>query len=339
MIPSNRSLCLSILLAAMPAWASAQRVLMPGDRVEVRCAEDPTYCFVRTLSPEGRLAVPRHGSISLAKLTPKSAAAHLEAVLRDEVGPCRITVRLLGGDGRTVSVTGLVRKPGDHIVTAGLSMRKLLAGIGPQENADLRRVLLVSADGIERWVDCTTTDPLIRGGDRIEISNVAPRQEVNVLGGVKRPGVVTLEGEMLLQDAVSAAGGIDPHGDPSAVRIIRNGEPFGAILPEDARLRLQPGDEVLVNLRANLAFVSVSGAVKRPGVVAHKPGMKLTEALEAAGGPAVNGNYTAIEVRSILGKGTKRYSLLAILEGRQPNPVLSATDAVVVPVVRVKAGA
>jgi protein involved in polysaccharide export with SLBB domain len=101
---------------------------------------------------------------------------------------------------------------------------------------------------------------------------------------------------------------------------------------------LQAGDTIEVPLVAERKYVAVTGAVNRPGSVAFRTGMKLTEAIVAAGGPAPDADFTRIEVRSLGGKKV-RANLAAIRSGKQRDPVLKFGDAVIVPRGRVKAGA
>ena len=75
--------------------------------------------------------------------------------------------------------------------------------------------------------------------------------------------------------------------------------------------------------------VSVLGEVTRPGSFPCAPGMRLTDAIIAAGGLTVLAwrNDTRLQ----RGKAMYRVPLQNILDGTTPDPVLAADDYILVP--------
>ncbi|MGH7908421.1 MAG: SLBB domain-containing protein, partial [Thermodesulfobacteriota bacterium] len=114
--------------------------------------------------------------------------------------------------------------------------------------------------------------------------------KVFVVGEVIRPGAYEMSALATTSNALYAACGPARSGSLRQVKVMREGKAvaeldlYDFLLRGDRRFdqRLQSGDVVLVPPLGPV--VAVSGSIKRPAIYEVKPGMRLTELLDLAGG-------------------------------------------------------
>jgi len=153
------------------------------------------------------------------------------------------------------------------------------------------------------------------------------RGAVTVSGSVWQPGTYTLTPDMRLSDAIAVAGGLRPETYSGRVQILRTrpdstkvllGVPLdsGAVAPAD-NPSLREGDEVTVFAMTDFRpaqYVTVNGAVNKPGRVAYADSMTLRDAILLAGGPGVGAYLGEAEVSRLNpSPGTNGDSLALIL--------------------------
>lgn len=167
-----------------------------------------------------------------------------------------------------------------------------------------------------------------------------------VLGAVASPGRVVVVPGMRVADLVAAVGGTADvvQGEPGALvadlasaRLVRAGRtvPISLSLAVEGdplhNVRVRPGDHLHVpSARGNL--VVVLGEVAEPAVLAHREGLRLTEALARSGGLTERADRTDVHVvRGPLREPlVYRASLRAIVNGNAHDVVLAAGDVVYV---------
>jgi protein involved in polysaccharide export with SLBB domain len=133
----------------------------------------------------------------------------------------------------------------------------------------------------------------IRPGDRIVVGGAA-NDRVVVTGSVKSPGTLTAGAATSLQDALQAAGGIEPSANAARIAVFRRTLPEGQLLAGLVRfplyltgvqpqsVQLRPGDSVVVP--SKVGFVLVSGAVRRPGTYPLSENNPVRYYIQLAGG-------------------------------------------------------
>lgn len=216
----------------------------------------------------------------------------------------------------TVQTTGRVFLPraGD-VEVHGLTTDEIAARVSP----------LVAGEGL----------PAPRVSVRVREYN---SQFVWVRGAVVRPGRKPLRSGSRLVDALLDAGGFQPgaSGEVTLERVsgvLPDGSRSGAFrfagnpTPEELELlslRLEPGDVITAGVQQ---WVTVSGAVKKPGRYPFEGALTVSRVVEAAGGLLRTGSERVIlrrpaaEVEADLG---------AIRDGKAEDPALSPGDEVVV---------
>lgn len=95
-------------------------------------------------------------------------------------------------------------------------------------------------------------------------------RRVNVMGAVQRPGLYPVDPTVTIADVLALAGGSTPIGDPSKIRLIRDGEVISTTLGEGTRIGESPirsGDQIVVPERswitrnAGVVAASISAVV------------------------------------------------------------------------------
>lgn len=239
-------------------------------------------------------------------------------------GNNRTDLRLQNGDvvfvgthGAFVKSAGKVERPAIYELMAGETLQDLVrfsGGFTPdafRARAQIYRVLRAPAEGLaaaprvvidvssDQFVDGAGPAVPLVGGDSVTVFAVADRVAhfVTVKGNVWVPGRVGLTAGMKLSDAVRLAGGPKPDVYLGRVLITRTradstriqlrasfADSTGRV---DGDVALQ--DQDIIEIFSKTAFqpevyVTVTGAVRRPGRIPYREGMTLRDALLVAGG-------------------------------------------------------
>lgn len=240
-------------------------------------------------------------------------------------------IRLENGDivfvpprGPQVRVAGAVLRPATYEVKAGQTVSDVvrMAG-GFSESADVRHVQIerivppnerTTAGTDRRMVDVPAdlmaTAP-VRGGDVLHVVEVAKRvaNRVSVKGNVWTPGSIGFTPGMNLFDALRRAGGLKPDSYLGEVLIAR-------LRPDSTRemkrtavtdtvghplnnFTLSDGDEITVFSTTEFRpsrYVTIAGAVRKPGRIPYRDGMTLHDAVLLADGMLEGALLTDAEI-------------------------------------------
>jgi protein involved in polysaccharide export with SLBB domain len=134
--------------------------------------------------------------------------------------------------------------------------------------------------------------------------------QVLITGNAYNPGIYTLNGNSNLLHALSMAGGVDDTGSYRKIDLIRDGEVIKTIDLYDIFIdgksgfgdRLRSGDTILV--RPFMKMVTLSGAVKRPGLYELKEGDSFSDLLKYGLGFADNADLQSLRVERPIGELT-----------------------------------
>ena len=290
--------------------------LGPGDQVVLILTGDVEASYTLDVSREGFVVVPQVGQLFVANLT----LGQLDDLLYSRLG--RVYSGVRRGPGATtrfsVSVTrlrtnqvfvlGEVEKPGSYLVSsAGTAVSALYAAGGPTANGSMREVQIKRGERVVSALDLY--DYLLRGDAsrdvRLETGDIVfvpPRGlRVRIVGEVIRPATYELRANETVSDLVRAAGGFSENASQRRVHIERvlppsqraeDGRDRVTIdvdlqTPTGGAHRLAAGDVVRVfPVAARVRnTITVLGNVWTPGRQGLQPGMRIADALRAAGGP------------------------------------------------------
>lgn len=237
-----------------------------------------------------------------------------------------------------VKYSGAVKAAGEIAFREGIKLSEVIKASGATEAADLQHVTLKSADGAVRTLDANNPadDMVLKPGDEITIperKKEAAPNEIYVMGGVARPGAVTLSGPMTVKAAIEAAGGFTSLATKKKVTVERPGQAVQTLdmsVPE-ADLAVLPNDKIVVEVSESRAYVQVDGAVRNPGYFMVRPGMKLSEAIESAGGLLPKARTERIKVVPSTGGKGREVNYQEIIQGFSGDIVLQPGDQVTVP--------
>ncbi|MDP4220689.1 MAG: SLBB domain-containing protein [Bacteroidota bacterium] len=298
-------------------------ILGPGDGVYLDVYSAHFLDQDLTVTPEGRIIVPRTGQIDVAGLTVPEAEKKINVLLaRDYKNPqAYLSLRRL----RTmkVSVLGEVLSPGVHQATAMMRVSEVINRAGDlTEKSSLRNIEIHRTDGSLRTkadlikyynTGDLSANPVLEGGDVI----IVPRamQMVMISGSVGMPGTLEYADGDKLSSLIALAKGLRPGARTDSVEIAR----FSAEDPLHARRmyvnyasgedpEIKEGD--VISIRGTSQYhlprvVSVAGEVLFPGKYSIEVGeTKLSDVLRRAGGVLPTGSLDEAVVLRRAGIGS-----------------------------------
>jgi len=270
-------------------------VVGPGDVIEVQLLGNSPNEYTLTVGRDGAVSLPELGPVAVAGLRFAEVRDTIERRVSEQMIGTRAVVSM--GELRTITVfiTGDAERPGSYSV-ASLSTitNALFASGGVSEIGSLRNIQLKRGGRHVATLDLydlllrgdTRDDRRLASGDVIFIPPVG--KTVGVTGEIRRPAIYELKGESTAADLLYLAGGLLPEADPHNTTIERIGESRERVIvsvdlssPAGRGTALRTGDLVRINpVRPQFSnAVTVKGHVLRPGPVAWRAGLRLTDVL------------------------------------------------------------
>lgn len=292
--------------------------LGPGDELVLILTGDVETAYSLSVNREGFVFIPQVGQLFVANLT----LGQLRDVLYTRLGRVYSGVRR-GPNATTkfdvtvsriraqpVFVVGDVQRPGVWSISAsGNALTALYAAGGPTEDGSFRQITIRRGSELVDTLD--VYDYLLQGiqgeatlvsGDVVFVPVHGGR--VAVTGEVVRPARYEIIPGETLRDVLQMAGGFNAEAVTERVQIYRILPADSISSPGNARVVIDlgakqfaaenapgipmlPGDSVVVFAlpEAPSNFVTVSGNVYLEGPVGLTPGMRLSDAIQLAGGP------------------------------------------------------
>lgn len=299
--------------------------LRPFDGLSIVCS-DPSYSLTVAIDPTGMLEVPGLGAWVVGGMTCPEVDALLGKAALDRGEALRFETAPVALKSSRVWVSGAAAIVGPIPLNRPVPLSTLLNFVQPKAAADTERVEAVR---LGEKLSELGPQTVIRPGDRVNIPGLTAPNEVYVLGGVAHPGAVPFSEGLTAAKAIELAGGLTGHGDPRQIALERGTQ----TLPLESPLKR--GDVVRVGLFPDRLYVTIEGAIGRPGLVQFHLGMKLGEVIREAGGLSPKADGAHIEIKPIQGP-TKTFDYAAVLAGKADDVALSPFDLVHIPVKREK---
>ncbi|MEA3400581.1 MAG: SLBB domain-containing protein [Armatimonadota bacterium] len=217
--------------------------------------------------------------------------------------------------GPTVGLTGEVQRPGRYeledatTVAEALEMAGGLTSVGHAGKLQIWRVgesgrrHLLNVDALEE----SESELQTRAGDLIVVAPVLeePHNAVELYGAVARPGYYEFREGMTVAELLDRAQGVTENAHIERAWLWRLNEELdyehisfdlGAALSGDAEenMALRPRDQVVILSEEQAEApmeVEVTGAVRRPGIVPWREGMRVSDLITETGG-LLEGAYT-----------------------------------------------
>ncbi len=272
-------------------------VIGPGDRLNVQLYGSQNRNIPLTVGRDGVISFPELGPIAVGGMTFSGARRAIETRVSQQMIGVQSNVSI--GETRSIRVivSGDARVPGSYTVSGLATMTTaLFASGGVKEIGSLRDIQLRRQGALVRSLDLydlllqgdTSDDARLLPGDVIFIPPVG--DTVAVDGEVKRPAIYELRGEASVADVVRMAGGPTAEADVNRTSLTRIDVTSRRVVV-DVNLTQPGGSGQLVGngdvlriarLRPQIdSGVELEGFVYRPGLVAWREGMRLTDVIRS----------------------------------------------------------
>jgi polysaccharide export outer membrane protein len=273
----------------------ADYVIGPGDELRVQLFGGQNRNLPLTVSRDGTVNFPELGPISVGGMRYSAAKATIESRVTQQMIGVRANVAMGETRAIRVFVLGEARQPGSYTVSGLATMTSaLFASGGVKPIGSLRDIQLKRQGAIVRRFDLydllikgdTADDAKLQPGDVIFIPPVGP--VVSVEGEVKRPAIYELRNETTLESVLQMAGGFTTQADPGRSSLTRIDDQFQrVVVGVDFRTEAGRGQRVrnadalrIARLRPQLdSGVTLQGFVHRPGPLAWRDGLRLTDVI------------------------------------------------------------
>ena len=269
-------------------------VIGPGDTLAIDMWGGVTVGITRMVGRDGRVLLPEAGSVQMAGLTLDRAQSVIVNALKEQYRGAQVVVTVSRLHSVRVYVTGDVQRPGGYDISSlATPLSALYAAGGPTGAGSLRVLRHLRGQQLVEEVDLY--DFLLHGirngsarfesGDTLLVPPAGP--QVAVYGAVRRPAIYELKaGQSALSALVDNAGGVTAAAWASHItveRIDSHGERETVTADLETAFQVQDGDRVRVQsiLPYSERVVYLEGHVTRPGRLAYKDGMRLSDVLHS----------------------------------------------------------
>jgi polysaccharide export outer membrane protein len=126
--------------------------IIPGDVLQIDVWKEDGLNQEVLVLPDGMITFPLAGSFSVLNMSPEEVQATLKDKLKQYIPDATVTVSVKAALGHTVSVIGQVTKPGEFIMSHGLTVMQALSqagGLTPYADEGSVIVLRRTGDGKE----------------------------------------------------------------------------------------------------------------------------------------------------------------------------------------------
>ena len=366
---------IALIIAASAVGQSPEYIVGPGDTLYVSVWGMEALSGTIVVGPDGTIALPPPvGSVYVDQMTLEEITAALTKKLEEFVKNPLISVSISSFHEFLVHILGQVQSPSFYQIPDGTSIQELVTKAGGlTELADTSSVILIRQleDEIEQQtIDFSRflkqndleSNPVLMNNDVV----IFPRMDLDkkmeqtivVLGRVREPGSYELEISLPLLDVIVMAGGFLDDSDLQNISVLRRSGEDGDLYRQvdldnvlygksnlySQEYKIYPGDIIFVAsnipLIGNRFYVNVVGQVAKPGAYEIAEGVRVIDAIFAAGGPAEDAsidNIALISSGQDSKQGISAISLISLkdflLNGNlEANPVLHEGDTVVVPI-------
>jgi protein involved in polysaccharide export with SLBB domain len=218
----------AIVLACV--LASPAAVIKEGDVLDVQVQDHPQFSGRFSVGEDGTTDYPLLPDIQVANLSVAELVNDLTFRLAKHVDNPLVMVKIVDRPEISVTVLGAVRKPGPTASYQGASVQEVIeAAGGPQPNADIERVKIISKGGGDAQAQFFDYKgflrdgefdklPRLNDGDVVILLSERQNRRVKVIGAVAKPGFFDLDEAMNVFELVYLAGGPAPKADLSRVR-------------------------------------------------------------------------------------------------------------------------
>jgi protein involved in polysaccharide export with SLBB domain len=292
---------------ALDVPLGADYVLGPGDELSISIWGGVSQNLLRQIDREGGIALPEAGVVQLAGVTLGKAQSIIQSALESQFRNTHAVVTVARLRSIRIFVVGDVQRPGSYEVSSLASpVSALYAAGGPTAVGSVRVLKHFRNEKQIGEIDLydfmlhgiRSDEDRLQSGDTLLVPPVGT--QVAVFGAVKRPAIYELRTETNLAQVLEDAGGLTVAAAMTHIaveRVVANQgrEEIGINAdvnekPSVTRERLagfevKDGDRIHIAtvLPVNDRVVYVQGHVARPGRIAYRDNMRLSDVLRSYG--------------------------------------------------------
>ncbi|TAE66925.1 MAG: hypothetical protein EAY68_05775 [Bacteroidetes bacterium] len=324
----------------------------PDDELVVQVYGQSEASYKLTVSPDGNITIPNVGPISVQGLPIQAATQKIKTRLQSTIysalasGATKIQVTLGNIRSIKVVVTGQAKKPGVYTVSSLATAFNLLYLCGgPNFEGSYRDIQVVRNGRVIQKIDLY---PFLTGGN--SLSNILlaendvihipyQKQRIQLEGEAKQTGFFEATAKESLAKILEYAGGFTDSAFKKHVTVVRNNgfEKEVKVIPAtQLSSYIISGGEIVSIEKVDSEIknrISLSGAVKRPGLYDVASSKTLVSLLQNAQGAQEYAYLDRILIRRTnadLSTTILSANLNAIIKGIQLDLVLVAKDEVFV---------
>ena len=316
--------------------------------ITVQDASEPTGEYIVRL--DGRISVPLVGEIEVVGLTSAQLEDTLTNLLKKQLKNPKVTVNIKGSAPERVYMMGAVKTQGPISWKPEWRITEALASCGGLSGAPERTKMFIYRVGTSHI--SVNLRKLLIDGDDAENIKVLPGDVVNVqtdvtvrlqvVGEVKKAGIIEVIEGQGVAEAVAAAGGQNESARLTGAKLMRKGQEvpldlYGAIIKGQPELNITVAENDTLYIPTLLTRISVIGQVGKPGPIGVQDGRaeNLTDAIALAGGFSTRAKRDGVTVYSKTPDGrstSKTYNVERLFKTKdlKGDPILQDGDIVYV---------
>jgi len=340
-----------------------------GDTITITVREREWLSGKVVMDANGQITLPKPmGSVKVLGLTVDQITELLTERLKEYIVEPTVFVSLSPSLSFTVHITGEVQAPNAFQVMNGTSLQEAITkagGFTPLANKKQLKIIRkdMTQGGIvwQPIIDFTQFlengavdgNPLLKAFDVVLVPRL-PKSErmltVIVLGAVRNPGALSIEGPLLLVEVLARAGGSSINADLTHVSILSregdryawkplNFESFLTGVELSANPMVSGGEVVFVPEQPSVGrsfTVNVTGQVNKPGAYPVDKNGRLFDAIYAAGGFAEDSAMDEVTIIRASNPHPQMIKINAqnylITGDLKYNPLLEAGDTIFIPI-------
>lgn len=237
--------------------------------IEVWQKDKPEIQRTVEVRADGNVSFPLIETVRVAGKTEQEASALITSRISKYIKEPFVSVRTSAVKSKKIYVLGRVQKPGIFPLKEQLRVLDavLLAG-GTAPEADLARSVCIRNNTVLP-VDfyallkqgAMEYNIYLEHADKILVPSITDSR-VFVFGEVQKPGVVFIDRELCLMNAISECSGLTPEAEPSSVRVIRGSLARPTVYVADINQLIRGNMEHNVQLRnGDIIFIPAKGIV------------------------------------------------------------------------------
>ncbi len=364
----SSSLLLVVALAgtgAMPALHAApiqpvaanqsgDYVLGVDDVLEITVRNFADLNNTVTVRPDGKISMPRAGSVVASGKTTAQLATEIQARLSKTLNYAYVQIVVKQARAQQARIIGAVKSVGTYDVKSGMRLMDLVAQAGGL-NAKPNRVSgrLIRAGQVSTLnVAGALNQPdgaanvTLRANDLVVLDAADYSKQITVMGEIARPGAYDLDEDLTVMALLAQTGGPTEKAALRQASVLRAGVPVltdlsdirDSVLPANsalARFKFEPGD--VLSVPENNARFGVMGQVVKPSyypLPENADQATVLRALSEAGGELADGDLSQASITRTAGDQSLviPIDVAAMRIGKTPDNVMMQNgDVLLIP--------